>query len=314
MNIYETALVGKSDCKITRLGLGTGPLGYLFEPVSDEVAVATIAKAYELGIRWFDTSPLYGQGLAELRLGRALRAFRREDITIGTKVGYVIPCAGDILPPEELKRDYSYDGVLRSLEGSLNRLGCGRLDIVQIHDPDNHFDEAMSGAYPALRRLRDEGVVRAIGVGINQWQLLVRFADAGDFDSFLCAGRYTLLDQSAAAELLPLAKVRGISIMAGGVFNSGILANPSADHPMFNYAPSDNRLVEYTRGLEVWCREEGVPIQAAAVQFPMTHAAVAGVLVGARSPQEVEENVNMARYPIPSGFWDRLEAYCRGQP
>ncbi len=304
MDIQSTSQVGKSGLVVTKLGLGTAALGYLYQPVEEDEAVNTIMTAYNLGIRWFDTAPLYGQGRAELRLGMALKSLPREEIVIATKVGYVIPESGEIVPQDQLPRDYSYDGVLYSVEHSLRRLGCDRVDLLQIHDPDDHYDAAMQGTYKALRRLREEGTVQAIGVGMNQSELLVEFAKHGEFDSFLLAGRYTLLDQSAEDMLLPIAAEQRISILVGGPFNSGILADPWAERPMFNYQEAGRDWVLRAQRLGTWCREEGIPLKAAALQFPLNHPAVSGVLVGARSSNEIEENVAMARYPIPEEFWE----------
>jgi D-threo-aldose 1-dehydrogenase len=204
--------------------------------------------------------------------------------------------------------DFSYDGVLRSVEESLARLGLDRIDILHIHDPDEHYEAALTGAYRALDRLRAEGTIRAVGAGMNQAEMLVRFARAADFDCFLLAGRYTLLDQSGLAELLPLCAERGIAIIIGGVYNSGVLADPHGDGATFNYRPAGMRLLERARRLDAVCARFGVPLKAAAIQFPLGHPAVSVVLNGARSVAELEENAAMFRTPIPPELWAALKA------
>ena len=305
MDIHRRVKIGSRGVNVTPLGFGTAPLGYLYSPVDEDIAVATMVRAYQLGIRWFDTAPLYGQGVAETRLGLAMKTIPRDIVTIATKVGYVVPDLPSNAINEALPQDFSYDGVLRSFEASLGRLDCGYIDILQIHDPDNHYNAAMEGAYHALRRLLEEGVVRAIGVGMNQSALLARFAQDGEFDSLLVAGRYTLLDQSALDDLMPVALKHHVAILVGGVFNSGILADPWAVHPTFNYGPANEEWIHKARALDQWCRHEGIPLKAAALQFPFGHAAVAGVLIGARTVDELEENVEMAQYPILEAFWQQ---------
>jgi D-threo-aldose 1-dehydrogenase len=209
-------------------------------------------------------------------------------------------------PPVQPVFDFSYEGTLRSLEESLVRLGLDRVDVVLIHDPDDHFEQALAGAYRALERLRGERVVGAIGVGMNQAELLCRFAHEGDFDCFLLAGRYTLLDTLALRELLPLCEERGIAVLAGGVFNSGILADPAAG--TYDYAPAPLGVVERARRIAAVCARWDVPLQAAAVQFPLGHPAVASVLVGCRSQAELEEDARLFETAIPAGLWEELRA------
>jgi D-threo-aldose 1-dehydrogenase len=282
------------------LGLGTAPIGGLYSGVGDETAQAVVDRAWELGIRYFDTAPYYGSGLAERRLGAALRGRPREELVVSTKVGRLLqPNAHDW---EGAYFDFSEDGVLRSLAASLERLGLDRVDIVLIHDPDDHYDQALAGAFPALTRLRDEGVVRAIGVGMNQTGLLCRFAREADPDCFLLAGRYTLLDRSAADDLLPLCEERGIAVIAGGVFNSGILAGGTT----FDYETAPPDVVDRVGRLRAVCERWDVPLPAAAVQFPARHSAVASVLVGCRSTSELEEDVRLAGLALPAGLWDEL--------
>ncbi len=296
---------------MTRFGLGCAPLGGLYESVSDEQACATVDRAWELGVRYFDTAPLYGSGLSEQRLGAALRERPRDAFTLSTKVGRLLAEGGQPDPMFEGAPaaapvfDFSYDGALRSLESSLARLGLDRVDIALIHDPDDHYEEAKDGAHRALVRLRDEGVVGSIGVGMNQSELLVRFARETDVDYLLVAGRYTLLDRGALAELLPLCVERGIAVIAGGVFNSGILASDDGSGH-FDYHAATPQQSEEVRRLAAICARWDVPLQAAALQFPLGHPAVARVLVGCRSPEEVSEDVRLFELELPAGLWEEL--------
>lgn len=282
------------------LGLGTAPLAGLYEAVDENTAHAVVARAWELGIRYFDTAPYYGSGLAERRLGTALRGKPREQFVVSTKVGRLLdPDASDW---RGAYFDFSYDSAVRSLEESLERLGLDRVDVVLVHDPDDHYDEALAGAYRALVRLRDEGVVRAIGVGMNQTKMLCRFAREADPDCFLVAGRYTVLDRSAAEELLPLCEEKGIAVVAGGVFNSGVLAGGAT----FDYEAAPSDVVARVAALRERCERFDVPLPAAAVQFPARHPAVASVLVGCRTPQEVEEDVHLFALDLPQKLWEEL--------
>jgi len=283
--------------------------------VADDEAHRVVEAAWQAGIRFFDTAPLYGHGLAEQRLGAVLRAKPREEFVLATKVGRLLradapPEPGQAykgVPPVNPTYDFSYDGVMRSVEESLARLGLDRVDVLHIHDPDEHFEDALAGAYRALDRLRAEGTIRAVGAGMNQAEMLVRFAREADFDCFLLAGRYTLLDRTGAAELLPLCVEKSIAIIAGGVFNSGILANPRRG-TTFNYQPAPPELVDRALRMQEICARHGVELKAAAIQFPLRHPAVASVLTGCRSVREVEENVRMFQAPIPSSLWDELDA------
>jgi D-threo-aldose 1-dehydrogenase len=294
---------------LSRLGLGTAPVGGLYEAVSEEEAHAVVDRAWALGVRYFDTAPLYGSGLAEHRLGAALRSHPREEFVLSTKVGRLLRPGA---PPGIFEGasalapffDFSYDGALRSLDESLERLGLDRIDIALIHDPDEHFADALGGAYLALERLRSEGVVTAIGVGMNQSALLARFARESDVDCFLLAGRYTLLDRGALGELLPLCEERAIAVIAGGVFNSGILAEGDT----FDYAPAPASVRERVAELRDICARWHVPLAAAALQFPLRHPTVASVLVGCRSADEVEEDARLFALELPDGLWAELEA------
>lgn len=321
MNPTETVQLGKTPLQVTRLGLGTAPLGGLFAAVPDPQAHAVVESAWARGLRYFDTAPLYGFGLAEQRLGHVLAGRPRHEFVLSTKVGRLLradapPDPGQFhqgdpfyrgTPPVNPVFDYSYDGVMRSVEESLQRLGLDRVDILFIHDPDDHFAAALSGAYRALDRLRSEGTVGAVGAGMNQAEMLARFAREADFDCFLLAGRYTLLDQVGLDELLPLCEQKNIAIVVGGVYNSGLLADtrPGAT---FNYVPAAAQWVEKARRLQAVCDRHGVPLKAAAIQFPLAHPAVATVLTGSRTVAELDENLRMFAYEIPSDLWAELRA------
>jgi D-threo-aldose 1-dehydrogenase len=294
---------------VKRLGLGTAPLGGLYQAVDDEQAHAAVRRAWELGIRYFDTAPLYGSGLAERRVGAVLHEYPREELVLSTKVGRLLrPGEPDPIfagaPPLGPVFDFGYDAALRSLEESLGRLGLDRVDVALIHDPDDHVDEALGGAYLALERLRGEGVVDAIGVGTNRPEPLCRFARESDCDCFLLAGRYTLLDRSAGEELLPLCAERGIAVLAAGVFNSGVLSGGGT----YDYGPAPAEVLERAARLRAVCERHGVPLEAAALQFPLRHPAVAAVLVGCRSAAEVEEDVRLFELELPAELWPELDA------
>jgi D-threo-aldose 1-dehydrogenase len=292
------------------LGLGTAPLGGLYEALSDDEGHRVVEAAWDAGIRFFDTAPLYGSGLAEQRLGTVLRTKPRDEFVLMTKVGRVLraDAAPDPdqtfkgIPPLNPVFDFSYEGVMRSVEESLTRLGMDRIDVLLIHDPDNYFDQAMTGAYRALDRLRSEGTITAVGAGMNQAEMLTRFAREADFDVFLLAGRYTLLDQSGARELLPLCLERGIAVVAGGVFNSGILADPRPG-AHYNYSVAPPELIERARQIAAICERHGVELKAAAIQFPLRHPAVTSVLTGCRSVSELNENLSIFQSPIPDELW-----------
>ena len=318
--------LGRSPVHVTELSFGGAAIGNLFTEVAEQDARAAVDAAWAGGIRAFDTAPHYGLGLSERRLGDALRHRPRDEYVISTKVGRLLepapPAAGGqagsgapggdtegfAVPARYVRRfDFSAEGVTRSLEESLGRLGLDRIDIALIHDPDDHADQALREAYPALEKLRAAGVVRAIGVGMNQAELLTRFVTDTDVDVVLMAGRYTLLDQSAAAELLPAAQRRGASVIAGGVFNSGVLAAPVAG-ATYNYQAAPAGLIERAARLERACARFGVPLRAAAARFPLTHPAVASVLIGARSAAEVTDALRLRALDIPVALWDSLAA------
>lgn len=315
----RTTPLGGSAVEVTPLALGCAGLGNLYQPVADETALATVEAAWDAGIRTFDTAPHYGLGLSERRLGAALRGRPRDTYTVSTKVGrLLVPNpeggSGDDLAhgfavPATQRRvwDFSADGVLRSLEASLDRLGLDRIDVALLHDPDDHAEQALREAYPALERLRAEGVVGAIGVGMNQSALPARFLRETDIDVVLLAGRYTLLDEDGLAELLPEAAARGRSVVIGGVFNSGLLIAPQPG-AMYDYAPAPRPVLDRALRLLEVTERHGVPLRAAALRFPFGHPAVASVLTGARSPGEVRDTVEQLRHQIPDALWEELRA------
>ena len=299
---------------MTRLGLGTAPLAGLFEAVPENQALAVIERSWEAGIRLYDTAPLYGHGLAEIRVGRVLRKKPRQEFTLASKVGRLLradapPEPGQSYrgtPPVNPIFDFSYDGVMRSVEESLERLGLDRIDILHIHDPDNHFREALAGAYKALDQLRRDGVIGAVSAGMNQAEMLTRFAREANFDCFLLAGRYTLLDQVALKELLPVCLARGVAIIAGGVYNSGILANPKPG-AHYDYVVAPAALIERAQRIGAVCARHGVPLKAAAIQFPLGHPAVTCVVVGCRSVAQLDESIAMFELEIPPSMWQELK-------
>ncbi|HZD99198.1 MAG TPA: aldo/keto reductase [Micromonosporaceae bacterium] len=313
MNPFEQVSLGRTDVRVTRLGLGLAPIGGLYRPVGDETAAATVDTAWAHGIRFFDTAPLYGSGRSERRTGAALADRDRSAYTLATKVGRLLVPSPDVENPgmwaeptgAEPVFDFSAAGTRRSYQQSLDRLGVDAVDILHIHDPDQHFEAAMSGARRALVALRGEGRVRAVSAGMNQSAMLTDFARTGDFDCFLLAGRYTLLDQSGLADLLPECASRGIAVIAGGVYNSGILADP-APGATYDYQPASDTMLAKARAIQDVCKRHGVPLRAAALQFPLGHPSVASVLIGARSPAEVDDAVAMANVEIPGQLWRDL--------
>lgn len=311
--------------RISKLGFGGAPLGNLFARIDEDVALGTVRRGWDLGLRFFDTAPHYGHGLSEHRLGHVLRRQKRDDYVLATKVGRILtPKANaprtqfsfvDPLPYVQ-HFDYSYDGAMRSIEDSLQRLGLARIDVVFIHDcaADTHgprkapsmFRAAMKGAYRALDRLRAEGTIKAVGLGVNGWEVCLEAMKHGDFDGFLLAGRYTLADQTALPKLLPECVRRKAKIIIGGPYNSGILATGAKPGAKFNYKPAPPAVMRRVAAIEAVCDRFAVPLRAAALQFPLAHPAVAAVIPGARTPAEVEGNVALITHPIPSAFWAAL--------
>lgn len=294
-----------------RLALGCAPLGNLYEPVAEEVATATVDTAWDAGVRLFDTAPLYGHGLSESRLGAALAGRPRDEYVLATKVGrLLVPGAeeGTIfadVPPVRPAFDFSADGVRRSLEASLERLGTDRVDLLHVHDPEDHLDEAEAGAFPALVRLRDEGVIGAVGLGTNFPSVVARFVGRVDLDAVLLAGRCTLLDRSGPDEVFAACAEQGVRVLAAGVFNSGVLAAPGPD-AHFHYEPAPPEVLARVEALAAACAAHDVPLAAAALQFPFRFPEVATVIVGARTPAEVDEDAALLHVPVPDALWDEL--------
>ena len=296
----EQIRLGRSLVTVSKLSLGGGPFGRALDPDREGTVEAIVQRAWEIGVRHFDTAPLYGLGLSERRVGRALSSFKPEDRVIATKVGRLLrPPSG---PDTQPVFDYSFDGVMKSLDESLARMRVVKVDILHLHDPDDHWDEASGDGYMALDVLRTSGVVKAIGAGMNQSEMLSRFARETHLDCFLVAGRYTLLDQSALAELMPLCSERDIGVIIGGVYNSGILAGP-VEGAHFNYRPASAEWLAKAQRLEAICARHETPLKAAAIQFPFAHPAVATVLSGVRSVAELDENARMMAYDVPADLW-----------
>lgn len=314
--------VGTTRLQVTALGFGCGPIGGLYAPVPDAQAAATLRAARDAGIEYFDAAPLYGSGLAERRLGDALRD-DLQDFVVSTKVGRLLkPSRAGENPmfhgalPFEISFDYSYDGVMRSIEDSWQRMGAAGIDMLFIHDVnrkwhgeavEDRFREVMEGGYRALEELRAAGIVKAIGVGVNDPDILVRFANAGDFDCFMLAGRYTLLEQTPLDELFPLCARKSISVVAAGPFNSGILASGAKPGAKYFYSDAPETMLTKTAAIEAVCARHGVPLAAAALQFALGHPVVASVATGMVSPEEVRANVTHLAAPIPEEFWHELK-------
>jgi D-threo-aldose 1-dehydrogenase len=309
--------LGRSGLRVSRLGLGTAPLGNLFTAVAEPAADATVRTALDAGLTYLDTAPHYGLGIAERRLSRVLAGRPRDSFVLSTKVGRLLRPLGPgetadpegfvAAPPGRRVWDLSGDGVRRSLAESLQRLGLDRVDVALLHDPDDHERQAYEQAFPALAELRSQGVVRAIGAGMNQAEMLTRFVCDLDLDVVLVAGRWSLLDQQALPELLPACAERGVAVVVGGVFNSGLLADPRPG-ATFDYAPAPPELVRRAARLAAACARHGVPLRAAALAFAFGHPAVTSVLVGARSAAEVADAVAMHAWPVPGELWAELVA------
>ena len=316
--------VGRRDLAVSQLGVGTAPFGSLAATDTDASIRGAFDALYAAGLRYFDTAPFYGLGLAEHRLGMCLRAVDRRGLTLSSKIGRLMRPLPDGIAegasggtyPFEVAFDYSYDGALRSLDCTLQRLGTNRIDIALLHDVnrrwqgnliEQRYREAMGGAYRALAELRDAGVIKAIGVGVNDWEILMRFAVDGDFDCFMLAGRYTLLDHTALDRFMPDCERRGISVLMAAPFNSGILATGARPGATFFYVEADADIMARTRRIEAVCKRHGVDIAAAALQFPLAHPAVVSVVTGMRSATEVAQNLAHLRAPIPADFWRELK-------
>lgn len=315
--------------RFTRLGFGAAPLGNLYKAISEEQAQETLSNAWKAGMRYFDTAPLYGLGLSETRINHFLRGKKRADYVISTKVGRrLAACApaqrtgiGKFFetPTRREVYDYSHDGVLRSFEASLERLGLDSVDILFVHDIDifNHgtaaardarVEELMKGGYRALLRLREEKVIKAFGAGVNEWQVCEILAKRGDFDLFLLAGRYTLLEQESLNSLLPLCEKRGIGIVLGGPFNSGILARGAKKGANYNYSSAPKAVLDRVAAIETICRRHKVKLPVAALHFPFFHKQVVSVIPGAAAPGEIRANVGYLKARVPKALWKDLKA------
>ena len=311
--------IGRSGLVAPVLSFGTAPIANLLKEVSDEDAASAVHAAWETGSRYFDTAPHYGLGLGEKRLGEALSHYSRDDYILSTKVGRLLQPTTDFpgdndladgfMVPKDYVRvyDYSADATKRSIEASLQRLGVDRIDIVFVHDPDNHYAEALDGALPALSQLRDEGVISSFGAGMNQAEMLTEFVRHSDLDVVMLAGRYTLLEQNSLDNLLPVAVERQVSIVAAGVFNSGLLAHPRP-HPgsTYNYAPAPAEIIDRVNAIADVCEANGVELPRAAAQFPLGHRAVANVCLGARNGDQVTRNAKLFEQPVPQQLWRDL--------
>lgn len=320
---------GTRGLNFTALGCGTAPLGNLYRAVGEDEAQAVLQVAWDGGIRYFDTAPLYGLGLAETRLNRFLRGKPRDDYVLSSKVGRLLEVTTpenrtgigkffDVPARREIY-DYSHDGVMRSVEFSLERLGLDRIDILFAHDIDifNHGSKAamlarltefMAGGYKALLRLRDQGVIAAFGAGLNEWQPCQWLTERGDVDLFLLAGRYTLLEQQALDSFLPMASSRGIGIVVGGPYNSGILASGPRDGAFYNYDAAPPEVLDRVRRIEAVCARHDVRMTDAALQFPLRHPAVVSVIPGAQTRAEMADNLTALRANIPDALWSDLRA------
>lgn len=321
---------GNSGLTFTELGFGTAPLGNLYKAISNEDARATLDAAWDGGVRYYDTAPLYGLGLSETRLNPFLRDKPRNEYVLSTKVGRLIQhCEFEDrtgigkwfnVPQRREQFDYSYDGVMRSFEHSFSRLGVDRIDILYVHDlcvcshgskdaSDMRIREFFGGrGYDAMISLRDQGMITAIGGGINEWEVCQTLAERGDFDLFLLAGRYTLLEQNALDSFLPLCDARGIGIVTGGPYNSGILATGAKPGAFYNYDPAPQDIIDQVNAIEVVCKDHGVRMVDAAFRFPLLHPAHVAVIPGGQGVAEMEGNLQAAQTDIPAALWADLKA------
>ncbi|MXU64371.1 aldo/keto reductase [Oceanomicrobium pacificus] len=331
MNVTDTRTLNGRTARpvtLTAMGFGGAPLGNLYRKITDAEAQATLQAAYDAGIRYFDTAPQYGLGLSEMRFGTALDRFGRDTVQLSTKVGRLLldclpeeatPGGFVDVPQKRIQFDYSYDGVMRSFEDSQMRMGGAKPDILLVHDVDvfSHGSQEASdarvrelfdaGGYRALDELRSAGEIAAIGAGVNEWQVCERLLGLADFDGFLLAGRYTLLEQEALDTFLPLCVARDVGIILGGPYNSGILATGPVPGAKYNYADAPPEILDRVRRIAAVCASHDTPIIAAALQFVLGHPAVKTVIPGAMTPQEVAANVAVLETDIPSGLWSDLQ-------
>ena len=326
MNPNKKIKFGRVDLDVTAFGFGTAPVGNIFREIDETTSNAMFQHAWDAGVRYFDTAPMYGHGLSELRTGQSLRWKNRDELIISSKVGRLLRPARrqdiDFTPwtnaaPFKMEFDYSYDGVMRSFEDSLQRLALERIDICFIHDIDvftrgseqpEVFEQAMDGAWRALSNLKEQGLVKAIGVGVNEWEVCHAAQERHDFDCFLLAGRYTLLEQAALDKFLPLCEERGAAVVIGGGFNSGILATGAKEGAKYNYAPASHDILEKVRNIEAICTEYDVPLPAAALQFVLAHPAVPTFVAGTRTKGQLEQNLKWFSHDIPAQFWADLKS------
>jgi len=320
--------IGNGGISFTELGFGTAPLGNLYKAISDDEAHQVLEAAWETGCRYFDTAPLYGLGLSETRLNRFLRGKKRDEYVLSTKVGRLLKVSSPEertgigkffeTPARREVYDYTYDGVMRSFEVSLERLGVDRVDILYVHDIDafNHgswealepkLKEFISSGYYALLSLRDQGVIKAFGAGVNEWQPCQWLAERGDFDLFLLAGRYTLLEQEALETFLPLCEQRGIGIILGGPYNSGILATGPIPGAYYNYSEAPKEILDRVARIQEVCTRRGVKLIEAALRFPLLHPAVYSVIPGGQSVAQVKANREIIDRQIPAALWADLK-------
>ncbi|WP_433605272.1 aldo/keto reductase [Dactylosporangium sp. CA-139114] len=314
------ALPRRPAVRFTALGFGAAQGGNLYHATSDETFAAAVDAAWDAGVRYFDTAPHYGLGLSERRLGAALRDRPRDAYVVSTKVGRLLvptpetahrrdPEGFDVPASHRRVWDFSRDGVRRSLEASLRRCGLDRFDVVYLHDPDEHWHQAATQALPALADLRDQGVIGAIGAGMNQSAMLARFVRETDVDLVMCAGRYTLLEQGAAQDLLPAARQRRVGVVIAGVYNSGLLARDRPpDDATYDYRPAPAEVLQRARRIAAICAEHGVSLPEAALAFVRGHPAVVSTVVGLRSPAEVTETVRRSAAVVPDALWAALRA------
>lgn len=287
--------------QVPQLGLGCAPLANLYQEIPDAQAEALIEFALAHGVNFFDTAPLYGAGLSEIRLGRVLSQRPRDSFILATKVGRLVDAEGS------MTLDFTRDGVLRSLDESLRRLKLDRIDIVHIHDPEALKETAIREAFPALAELRAQGVIQSIGMGSRLWRMQIEFAERTDIDCMLLAARYTLLEQQARP-LLDVCLKKHIQIFMGGVYNSGILATGPVPGAKYEYADAPAYLMDRARQLQALCDSFDVPLRTAAAQFPLRHPAITAVVIGAQSAAEYAQTIDSIHAPVPAALWDAVEA------
>ena len=304
-NTIPSAQVGNTSLQVTRLGMGTAPIGNLYSDLDDEEALETVRRSYENGIRFFDTAPLYGAGEAERRLGEALRGIPRDNVVIQTKIGRILR------PDRSIYFDYSRDGVMKSIEASLERLGMDRVDIVLVHDPDFvneefHNQQALDEAFPALVDLREQGVIGAVGAGMNQWEMEWEFAKKIDVNCFLLAGRYTLLEQTSL-NFLDWCTENDVSIFLGGVYNSGILATGPVSGAKYDYEDAPEEILAKAGRLQQITTGHGVPLHVAALHFAGAHPAIASLVIGSATAAEADDNRAIWDVEPPAAMWQELQ-------